>query len=58
MEKEERRRHTEEVHIIEEPATHAQTETTVAKLTEVLEKLKIYETHHTNVTDCYFLCLR
>ena len=51
MEKEERRRHTEEAHIIEEPATHAQTKTTVAKLTKVLEKLKIYETHHTNVTD-------
>ena len=51
MEKEERRRHTEEARIIEEPATHAQTETTVAELTEVLEKLKIYETHHTNVAD-------
>jgi len=51
VEKEERRRHTEEVRIIEEPATHAQTKTTVAELTEVLEKLKIYETHHTNVAD-------
>ena len=39
------------MHIIEEPTTHAQTKTTVAKLTEVLEKLKIYETHHTHVAN-------
>jgi len=52
MEKEERKRLMEEVCIVEDPSTHAQTELNdVAGLSQIFEKLRIHETHHTNPTD-------
>jgi hypothetical protein len=52
MEKEERKRLMEEVRIVEDPSTHAQTELNdVAGLSQIFEKLRIHETHHTNPTD-------
>jgi hypothetical protein len=59
-EKEERRRHADEtqMHVTGEPPTHTQPEiTTVAELSDALEKLKIYDAHHTNLADAVLSAL-